>query len=178
LRAGKEVKMAVITRKELAGIDTDGDLTPDVVFSVIPEQPQSFNHPSGATYQIQVENRRSDVSIDLWKKVRDVQDNEEYERMNKTVGVGERITIESVTLTDTGPRHPQVSPLRVQQRVKYRIAIGNQRYPVEFVVEADCNDIGGEGSMFPKPSQGEYVLGSETRQQVLACANKLLELLG
>ena len=130
--------MAEITRTELAGIDTDGNHAPDIIFSVIPQQRQSFNHPAGATYQVQVENRRSDQSIDLWKKVRDVQGNEEYERMNKTVGVGERITIESVTLTHPDPRHPQVNPEVVRQQVKYRIAIGAQRFPAEFNVEAEC----------------------------------------
>ena len=168
--------MTKITRTDKGGLDTDGDRQNDILFSVIPAEKQSFNHPAGATYQIQVENLRSDVSIDMWKKVRDIQGNEEYEKMDMSIGVGERTTVESVTLTDTGPRHPRVNPKVITATVKYRVAIGANRYPIEFDIEADCNDQGAkQGVIFDGDTQEVFV--TDVRKQIVACAKTLLELM-
>lgn len=126
-----------ITTTVKASIDTDGDNINDVIFSVVPAEKQTFTHPSGADYQVKVENLTTG-DIKFLKKVADVQGNEEYEWLSATIAPADKSTIDTVKV-EHNEDHNRVTPtLEVKQNVKYRVAIGARRWPVEFDIKADC----------------------------------------
>jgi hypothetical protein len=129
--------MANITRTVKQSIDTDGDNQNDIIFSVVPEERQQFEHPKGATYRLQVESLRASGDGRLYEAVRDTAGNEAFHDTGKTVEPGTRITLAEIAIDHPGDHGPVVS-IPVSKKVKYRIVLGTATHTVELEVFAEC----------------------------------------
>ncbi|MCS6804685.1 MAG: hypothetical protein RMM98_07990 [Acidobacteriota bacterium] len=133
--------MPDITRTVKGGVDEDNDVQDEIIFSVVPEEKQLFQHPGEAKYAVQVENNWSE-SIQVLRWRADVQGEGEYELLPGSIEPGARITMDHIIVRHGGDPHPRVPILEVEKVVKYRVAISELRYPVELRVKADCQSRG------------------------------------
>ena len=154
--------MPPITRTRKSPVDTDGDQTPDVIFSVIPEEPAQVQHAQDASYRVQVHNLRPGVDLRFRIRQFDVHGDEYYVESPVVIPPGELRTLETVSFHDEGPPHPNANPERIQRHVKYMIMIGAERgRPVDFAIEAHCLDQpGGTGALPPsgEGTEGHFVI--------------------
>jgi hypothetical protein len=145
-----------IRRTTKANVDTDGDHTSDVIFSVIPEEPVRVGHANEAVYQLQVENQRPGADLKFRRRETDANGADYYVEMPLVVRPGETLTLETLRLRDTGDRHPVANPRFLSTKTKYMLMVANESgHPVEIEVKAECHDDGRTSSVPESLSGGE-----------------------